>query len=66
MGSRKVRAGEKWIFPIITNTAATRPLRWAGSFTSPPQVSVKSIEAFKSVVLKLKHHHTASQKPSGT
>ena len=32
--SRKVRAGEKWIFRKITNmTAGARPLRWVGSYT---------------------------------
>ena len=35
--SRKVRAGEKWIFRKITNmTAGARPLRWVGSYTPPP------------------------------
>ena len=32
--SRKVRAGEKWIFRKTTNmTAGARPLRWVGSYT---------------------------------
>ena len=35
--SRKVRAGEKWIFRKTTNmTAGARPLRWVGSYTLPP------------------------------
>ena len=35
--SRKVRAGEKWIFRKTTNmTAGVRPLRWVGSYTPPP------------------------------
>ena len=35
--SRKVRAGEKWIFRKTTNmTAGARPLRWVGSYTPPP------------------------------
>ena len=37
--SRKVRAGEKWIFRKTTNmTAGARPLRWVGSYTPPPQL----------------------------
>ena len=36
--SRKVRAGEKWIFRKTTNmTAGARPLRWVGSYTPPPK-----------------------------
>ena len=39
--SRKVRAGEKWIFRKTTNmTAGARPLRWVGSYTPPPSLTL--------------------------
>ena len=45
--SRKVRAGEKWIFRKTTNmTAGARPLRWVGSYTPPPETK-KNLDSNK-------------------
>ena len=59
--SRKVRAGEKWIFQKITNmTAGARPLRWVGSYTPPPENGTKHAQNTQQSLTTIKCHHLAT------
>ena len=53
--SRKVRAGEKWIFRKTTNmTAGARPLRWVGSYTPPPLLFCMTIDPLSKTLRRKK------------